>query len=171
VTCIVCVPDRRRSRYIFGADSAITDDTGRLTITYTPKVRRAGPYLMGAAGDGPWFITLSAVRWPDDKGKYGAGWLENGGLRDAILKAENELGIKESEGDCLVAWNLRCWLVETGGDVNELEPGAPHAIGSGRELALGWLDRRRGKPRELVEGALNFAEQHRGDVRGPFVII
>jgi hypothetical protein len=171
VTAVVAVPDRRRSRYIFGADSAITDDTGRLTITYTPKVRAAGPYLLGAAGDGPWFITLSAVRWPDDNGRFGAGWLENGGLRDAILKAENELGIKESEGDALVAWGLRIWLCETGGDVNELGPGAPHAIGSGRELALGWLDKRRGKPRELALGALEFTSAHRADVAGPFVII
>lgn len=171
MTAIVAVPDVRRKRLVMGGDSAVTD-CGDVFITGTPKVRRAGGYLLGAAGDGPWFAMLSAVEWPVVPA---VGYPETGLVRD-LRDAAKRLGIDDADGAALLGAMIdgvpRIWSFHSDCMVDAVPEGVFAAIGSGAAPALGVLWATRSARAEArTRMALEAAEAFRSDVRGPFTIL
>lgn len=172
MTAIVAVPDVRRKRLVMGGDSAVTDDDGGLFISATPKVWRAGGYLLGAAGDGPWFAMLSAVEWPVVPA---AGYPETGLVRD-LRDAAKRLGIDDADGSALFGAMIdgapRLWTFSSSLMVDAVPEGVFAAIGSGAAPALGALFATKSARADTrVRLALEVAEAFRSDVRGPFTIL
>lgn len=171
MTCIVAVPDIRRKTLIFGGDSAVTEDSGSLFITATPKVWRAGGYLLGSAGGGEWFTLMKAVEWP---AVPSLGYPLNGLARD-IRDAAKRLGLDGDDGWTIlgaVIDDVPClWSLDAGLMVDAIPPNTFAAIGSGAAPALGALYERKGSAEKRVELALRAAEAFRSDVRGPFTIL
>lgn len=171
MTCIVAVPDPKRKRLVFGGDSAVTD-AGDIRISATPKVRRAGGYLLGAAGDGPWFAMLAAVEWP---AVPAVGYPELGLVRD-LRDAAKRLGIDDADGSAILGAIIdgepRLWTFESSLMVDAVPADTFAAIGSGAAPALGALYATPGVRAETrVRLALEAAEAFRSDVRRPFVVL
>lgn len=173
MTAIVAVPDVRRKRLVMGGDSAVTDEDGSMFISATPKVWRAGGYLLGAAGDGPWFAMLSAVEWP---AVPAAGYPSTGLVRD-LRDAAKRLSIDDSKGGYAILGAViddvpRIWTFDFTLMVDAVPEGAFAAIGSGAAPALGVLWATRSVRAEArTRMALEAAEAFRSDVRGPFTIL
>lgn len=171
MTAVVAVPDARRKRLVMGGDSAVTD-CGDIRISATPKVRRAGGYLLGAAGDGPWFAMLSAVEWPLVPS---LGYPDVGLVRD-LRDAAKRLGIDDADGSALLGAMIddvpRLWSFESSLMVDAVPDGAFAAIGSGAAPALGVLfATKSGRAETRVRLALEAAATFRTDVRGPFCVL
>lgn len=171
MTAIVAVPDVRRKRLVMGGDSAVSYD-GDLRISATPKVRRAGGYLLGAAGDGSWFAMLSAVEWP---AVPAVGYPELGLVRD-LRDAAKRLGVDDADGSAILGAVIedvpRLWTFESSLMIDAVPEGAFAAIGSGAAPALGVLWATRSARAEArTRMALEAAEAFRSDVRGPFTVL
>lgn len=175
MTCVVAVPDPKRKRLVFGGDSVVNYG-GDVFISATPKVRRvggtSGGYLLGAAGDGPWFAMLAAVEWP---AVPAVGYPELGLVRD-LRDAAKRLGVDDADGSAILGAVIdgepRLWTFESSLMVDAVPDGAFAAIGSGAAPALGALyATKTGAVETRVRLALEAAEAFRSDVRRPFVVI
>lgn len=173
MTCIVACVDEQKGKLVFGGDSAVTEKRGRIYSTTTPKVRRAGGYLIGAAGESLWFALLNSMRWPVVPS---IGYMEGPGFINDLYSAASKLGLSETdiEGDLLVGaaieGSVRLWRTDPHGAVDSL-PATDFAIGSGGEAARAALLVLHGTPRKRALAALHAAAHVRVDVRGPFVLV
>src|SRR5215207_7642690 len=167
MTCIVGVVHAGRTW--IGADSCVSDDHSRQS-TSTPKLWRAGGYLLGAAGNAAWYAVLRRVRWP----AQASGGYPLSGLAGDLVAAAGELGITlpaESDGPAygtaLLGGAGRLWYVDAQLCVDEYEE---TAAGSGGEGARCVLAARRGHPRRRIAAALRCVASVRWDVAPPFKI-
>lgn len=171
MTAIVAVPDVRRKRLVMGGDSAVSYDSGAVVQTGTPKVRRVGGYLLGAAGDGPWFALLDAIDWPKVPS---VGYAQQGIARD-VRDAAKRLGIDDAEGAAIIGAVIDdfpyLWTFDSALMIDAVPEGTFAAIGSGLQPALGALFERKGSAEARCELALRAAAAYRSDVRGPFTIL
>lgn len=168
MTCIVGIV--HRGRVVLGGDSALSDEGDYVYRVDSPKVWRAGGFIVGDAGDYQFGVWLRhKIRWPD------APAADSDLLHEYMLVAlPSELralakreGCEVPEGEALIGARGILWHLGPGRAERIAEPYA--SIGAGAPLALGALyatTRRTARARLLV--ALEAAAAHRGDVRAPF---
>lgn len=171
MTAIVAVPCVRRGRLVFGGDAAVTYPDGEQMRTSSPKVRRVGGYLLGAAGDGAWFALLGALEWPVAPG---AGYPEATLARD-LRDAAKRLGIDDADGAAVLGAVIdgtpRIWIFDSALMIDAVEVGHYAACGSGAGPALGALYAAKGTPEQRATKALEAASIYRADVRPPFTLL
>ncbi len=173
MTCIVACVEEKTGKFVFGGDAAVTEKRGRIFTTLTPKVRKAGGYLIGAAGESLWFAILNSMKWPVVPS---LGYMEGAGFITDLYATAAKLGISEQtyEGDLLVAATIdgtpRLWRTDPDGSVDIL-PTADFAIGSGGEAARAALLVVKGPSKKRALAALHAAAYVRTDVRGPFTLV
>jgi hypothetical protein len=167
MTCIVGITSQGRTW--IGADSCVSDDSERQS-TRTPKLWRAGGYLIGAAGNGAWFAILRRVKWP---AVASPGYITSGFVGD-LVTAAGELGIsmpaeEDSPGDgsALIGGAGRLWYVDSQLCTDEHWESA---CGSGGLGARCVLQVRRGPPKARIMAALRAVAAVRWDVAPPFVV-
>lgn len=173
MTCIVACIDENRGKLVFGGDSAVTEKRGRIFTTATPKVRKAGGYLIGAAGDSTWFALLNSVKWPLVPA---VGYMEGSGFINDLFGSASKLGLREKEfaGDLLIGAVIdglpRLWRSDPDGAVDAL-PSSDFAIGSGGEAARAAMLVMKSTAKKRALAALHAAAYVRTDVRAPFVLV
>lgn len=168
MTCIVGIAQGGRTW--IGADACVSDDHARQSTT-TPKLWRAGGYLIGAAGNGAWYAILRRVRWPS---VASAGYLAATFVPD-LIAAAGELGISlpveadaPSDGAALIGGAGRLWYVDAQLCADEYQETACGSGGLGARCVL--HTRPRGTPRVRILAALGAVAAVRWDVAPPFCV-
>ena len=151
-----------------GADSCISDNNIRQS-TKTPKLWRAGGYLVGAAGIGGWFAVLRRLRWPSVPSE---GYMLAGFVAD-LLGTADQLGVElpagkesSSDGSALVGGAGRLWYIDSDLSVDEFSETACGAGGEAARCVLSACPS--GSPSSRITKALNAVAAVRWDVAGPF---
>lgn len=182
MTVIAGLADDQRTVWI-GADSAGTQENGRLTLRSDPKAFMIGPLLIGGTTS---FRMLQLLRFhlvvpeyipsrDDDPYRFMVtkvvdavrDCLKTGGF--AARRDEQEEG-----GSFLVGFAGHLYCIEDDYQVREAAEGYD-AIGAGAELALGSLHTTSSlqncfTPAERVSLALQAAQAHSAFVREPFLL-
>lgn len=170
MTAIVGIVDG--SRVWLGGDSRLSvSEGGTYETTLTPKVWRAGGYLVGEAGNSAWSAVLRRVALP---AVASAGYMASGWVEDLIASAR-ALGLEfpaeegALDGSALIAGAGFLWYVDSALDCYRV-PGEI-AIGSGGAAARGALAVMRGPAKRRVLRALEASASVCAEVGPPFTII
>jgi hypothetical protein len=153
-----------------GADSCIVDAGIRAT-SLSPKVWRAGGYLLGVAGNSAWYSIVRRVRWP---AVASPGYMLSGVIGD-LTSAASELGLElpaaqdsPADGSMLVGGAGKLWYVDS--DLASIEY-AEVSAGSGDEGLLCALRANpSGSPRTRILRSLAAVASVRIDVMAPFLV-
>lgn len=181
MTCVVGL-EVPRGGVVVGCDSASTgvinvdDGSGKTShalagdrlIDAASKIVRRGGWLVGIAGDWRLLDVVASAALPAP-----------GPTRSHAQSAADELREAACEAyeldDCsaLLAGAGRVWVVESSTWHAYRSRSGFAAIGSGRELALGYLEGSRGDTdgRRRVRGAIKAAARWRADVEGPVRVV
>jgi ATP-dependent protease HslVU (ClpYQ) peptidase subunit len=158
MTAIAAVWSRGRA-YIAG-DSLVTAGDRAVHIA-APKVWRAGPLAIGAAGSLDYLATLAGVVWPSELTPVGAWAI----VREALREAR----IRPTEGEAVVGSAAGLWAIDSG-TCYQLR-GTIAAAGSGAEYVLGSLYTSRGAPEDRVRTAVEAARSWCPSVGGRVVLV
>lgn len=168
MTCILGVVENGRTW--IGSDSVVSDDNTRAP-TLSPKLWRAGGYLVGVAGNGAWYAVVRRLKWP---AVASAGW-PVAGLPQALVSAAGELGLDfpaekgtPLDGSMLVGGAGKLWYADSDLSVDEY---TMIGAGSGDEAARAVLEAvPRGRARARILRALSAVARVRFDVGPPFAV-
>ncbi len=147
------------------ADSLVTNGH-TVESTRSGKLFRAGPFVVGCAGDVAWHNLLRyKVDWPTKTPKSVARWLS--------VELQEALPRKHADGASLVAVDGHLYYLDSQGAF--FSPIDRYmAIGSGGEAALAALavlDEIAMAPRDRLKLVLSKCEKHTAYVRRPWLIM
>ena len=156
-----------RGRTWFGADSAITDESGGIYLLRDPKVRRSGGYAYGCSGETLFSDLLDSVKFPAEAED---GWVRR--TLPGLLRAElTRRGLDHEhtpDGEAIIGAGGRIWVLEKTLTVHEPRDRYA-ATGSAMWTALGVLyATTKLLPRMRLNAALRACARYDQAVRPPF---
>lgn len=163
MTAVVAVSHRGRTW--FGADSAITDDSGGVYLLRDSKVRRSGGYAYGCSGESLFSDLLDSVKFPQEPED---GWVRRT-LPTLVRSEMTRRGLENvPDGEALLGAEGRIWVLEKTLTVHEPRDRWA-ATGSAMWTALGALHATpKLPPRQRITLALRAAARYDQAVRPPF---
>lgn len=167
MTCIAAVS--HKGRVWMGGDSRASADD--YAWKSTPKVWRAGCFVIGICGGQSWETLLRyGITWPQQLDELERHMLAS--LPAEVREAARRSGVAIEEGDGALIGVRGGSLWELAGDECAVVSEDYAATGSAFAVALGALSATQGVgPKRRVTRALEAAARHRTDVAAPFSLV
>ena len=185
MTCVVglCRGDQV---WLAGDSGGIESESGAITLSRTVKVWKWGPLLFGGAGS---YRAIQIIQhWLCDQEVATQFAVQEVTVEKFMVTSllpamkrileEHSFGEIENEHasiDAAFLIGAKGQLFEFQTDYSMIAVGTPfHAIGSGRDVAMGALDvlnKTKKAPETILKDALNTAEKYNAFIRRPFVFV